>query len=81
MAQAQFSTAAKAEFAETENADAWVIAFAKAVGATVVTHEKPNPHVQRRVPIPNVCDALGVPYVDTFEMLRALATRFSWHQP
>lgn len=46
----------------------------KAVGATVVTHEKPNPHVQRRVPIPNVCHALGVPYVDTFEMLRALAT-------
>jgi uncharacterized protein DUF4411 len=81
MGQAQFTDAAKAEFADAENADAWVIAFAKAMDATVVTHEKPNPHVQRKVPIPNVCDALGVPYVDTFEMLRQLTTQFSWHAP
>jgi hypothetical protein len=81
MGQAQFSEAAKAEFADAENADAWVIAFAKAMDATVVTHEKANPDIRRKVPIPNVCDALGVPYVDTFEMLRALQTRFSWQAP
>jgi hypothetical protein len=76
--QAQFRAEAKAEFSDNTNADAWVIAYAKAFGATVVTHEKPSPDVRRRVPIPNVCVALGVPYVDTFEMLRALTTSFSW---
>jgi len=81
MTERQFTEAAKAEFAATANADAWVVAFAKAAGATIVTQEKPNPNVQRRVPIPNVCDALGVPYVDTFGMLRALETQFSWQQP
>jgi hypothetical protein len=81
MAQAQFSEAAKAEFAAAENADAWVIAFARAMDATIVTHEKLNPAIRRKVPIPNVCDALNVPYVDTFEMLRKLSTRFSWQAP
>lgn len=81
VAQAQFSEAAKAEFGADENADAWVIAFAKAMDATVVTHEKPNPAIRRKVPIPNVCDALKVPYVDTFEMLRKLSTQFSWQAP
>jgi hypothetical protein len=81
MAQDQFSPEAKAEFADVENADAWVIAFAKAGGLTVVTHEKPNPYIKRKVPIPNVCDGLGVHYIDTFEMLRALTTKFSWQQP
>ena len=51
MAQPQFTDAAKAEFADTGNTDAWLIAFAKAVGATIVTHEKSNPHVQRKVPV------------------------------
>ena len=81
MAQPQFTDAAKAEFADTGNADAWIVAFAKAVGATIVTHEKSNPHVQRKVPIPNVCDALGVFYADTFEMLRTLETQFLWQEP
>jgi hypothetical protein len=81
MGQAQFTDAAKAEFTDADNADAWVIAFAKAMDATVVTHEKPNAAMRRKVPIPNVCDALRVPYLDTFEMLRGLATRFSWQAP
>ena len=38
-------------------------------------------NVRRRVPIPNVCEAVGVPYVDTFDMLRALSTQFSWQVP
>ena len=32
-------------------------------------------------PIPNVCDALGVFYANTFEMLRALETQFLWQEP
>lgn len=80
MAQ-DFTDAAKAEYARDGNADAWVIAFAKACGASVATEEKLNLAKKNKVPIPNVCEALGVPYVDTFEMLRTLQARFSWQQP
>ena len=72
----QFSAAAKAEFAS--KADGWLVAYARALGCTVVTLEIANPNVQRKVPIPNVCDAFGVEYTNTFDMLRALATQFEW---
>lgn len=49
--------------------------------ATLVTHEKPNPDIRRKLPIPNVCDALGSPYVEAFEMLRKLETQLSWQAP
>jgi Domain of unknown function (DUF4411) len=78
MAQPLFKPEAKAEFANEKVADAWVIAYAKAFGATVVTEEKLNLEKKKKVLIPNVCVGLGVPYVDTFEMLRALSTRFEW---
>ena len=73
-AQAQpFSAAAQAEFATV--ADAWLIAFAKASGGTVVTHETFDANCRRRVKIPNACHFLGVPVVDTFAMLRALGVK------
>jgi hypothetical protein len=72
----QFSTAAKAEFAA--KADGWLVAYARASGCTVVTLEIANPNIQRKVPIPNLCDAFGVAYTSTFDMLRALATQFEW---
>jgi hypothetical protein len=72
----QFSTAAKAEFAA--KADGWLVAHARAFGCTVVTLEIANPNIQRKVPIPNLCDAFGVEYINTFDMLRALATQFEW---
>jgi hypothetical protein len=73
-AQAQpFSAPAKAEFATV--ADAWLVAYAAAVGATVVTHETFDANCRRRVKIPNACQTLGVPTINTFEMLRALGIR------
>lgn len=72
----QFFAAAKAEFAA--KADGWLVAYARAFGCTLVTLEIPNPNIQRKVPIPNLCDAFGVEYTNTFDMLRALATRFEW---
>jgi len=71
-AQPQYSAAAKAQFADVRNADAWLIAYSQAKGCVVVTHEQPAPNAQNRIPIPNVCQAFGVPFVDTFAMLRAL---------
>lgn len=71
--QAQFTGAAKAEFAD--GADGWLIAYAKLRGMTLVTHEVFRADVKRKVPIPNVCRALGVLYADTFEMLRTLGVK------
>lgn len=75
--QAQFTDAAKAEFADAGNADAWLIAYAKVQRATVVTNEKLDNNIQRRIKIPNACQGLGVPYVNVFQMLRALGLRLS----
>jgi hypothetical protein len=75
-ANPQFRGAAKAKFAG--DADGWVIAYAKAKGFVVVTHEVFDPNAKKRVPMPNVCQQFGVPYVDTFEMLRALKVKFGW---
>jgi len=73
--QPQFLDAAKAEFAN--GADGWLVAYAKARGRVVVTQEVPNPEVRRKVPIPNVCQAFNVAFVDTFEMLRRLGVRWT----
>jgi hypothetical protein len=78
-AQAQFHPEAKAEFAD--GTDGWLIAHAKANGLVVVTHEVLALDARRRVPIPNVCRAFGVGYVDTFEMLKDLGTKFTWAPP
>jgi hypothetical protein len=74
-AQDQFMPAAKAEFAG--NADGWLVAYAKTRGMTVVTHEGYFPDVHKRVPIPNVCRAFSVEYVNTYAMLRGLGARLS----
>ena len=75
-AQPQFRPEAKTEF--LAGADGWLIAYAKANGFVLVTHEQPAPAARHTVPIPNVCAAFQVPFVDTFEMLRAVAAQFSW---
>ncbi|MGH1979252.1 DUF4411 family protein [Rothia sp. L_38] len=52
-----------------------MVAFAVAHDHTVLTHEQPSPGAKKRVLIPNVCDAFGVRYADTFQMIRALHAR------
>lgn len=73
--QAQYSDAAKANFAS--GADGWLVAYASIEGRVVVTQEVPAPDARRKVPIPNVCDTFSVTFVDTFEMLRTLGIRFT----
>ena len=75
-AQPQFKPEAKAEFAQ--GADPWLIAHAKATGHLLVTHEAVAPESRRRVPIPNVCQAFGVSYLNRFAMLRLLQAQFTW---
>jgi hypothetical protein len=57
-------------------ADPWLIAYSLAHGHTVATHERSAPHAQNSVKIPDVCNALGVPVVEPFAMLRTLNARF-----
>lgn len=52
----------------------YLVAEALAHGHTVVTHEIPSPST-RRLKIPDACVGLGVPYVNTFGMLRAERVR------
>ncbi len=74
-AESQFSQAAKADFAS--GADGWLVAYARIKGCVIVTQEVPAPDARRKVPIPNVCKAFNVPFVDTFEMLRRLGVQFA----
>lgn len=73
--QNQYSSAVKAEFARAENADPWLVAYASVHGCVVVTHEVADVNIKRKIPIPNVCNAFGVVYTDTYNMLRSLKVR------
>jgi hypothetical protein len=64
-----YSIAACNEFAAIS--DSWLIAYAKAKNATVVTLENSLTKTSK-VPIPAVCHHFGIPYINTFEMLRRI---------
>lgn len=72
----QFRAEAKSKFAA--EADGWVAAYARVHGTIVVTHERHDPNVKKRVPLGNVCHEFGLPPMDTFEMLRELQVHFGW---
>ena len=62
-------------------ADPWIIAKAKTLGATVVTHESlllPN---TKKVKVPNICLQFDVPCLNTFQFLRELNARFVLSRP
>ena len=74
----QFFAEAKSKFAS--EADGWVAAYARVHGATIVTHERHDPNVKKRVPLGNVCHEFNLSVKDTFEMLRELQVRFGWER-
>jgi len=57
-------------------ADPWVIAFAKCENAIVVTKEMPAGPNTDRIKIPDVCQALNVPYMSDFQFAREIGIRF-----
>lgn len=75
-ANSDYLETAKHDFAEADNADAWIVAYAKAKGCTVITDERFNENIKRRIPIPNVCRKVDVKCLNTFGMLRRLNTIF-----
>jgi hypothetical protein len=74
-AQPHFLPPALTEFAMAP--DGWLVAYAKANGLVLVTHEVFS-DARNEVKIPNVCKAFDVAYVDTFDMLEDLKTVFTW---
>ena len=72
----QYREEAKAAF--FKGADGWLVAYAMAHPAVLVTHEAFSPEAKRRVPLPNVCRHFNVSTSDTFLMLRELDVRFKW---
>jgi hypothetical protein len=70
-----FTLPAKVEFARVP--DAFLVAYAAAVGGVVVTFETFDANCRRKVKIPNACHALGVLTVNPFQMLRALGVNLS----
>ena len=62
-------------------ADPWLVAVAKTLGGTVVTHEQPNPDAKKKIFIPDVCNHFGVPYMDTFELLQRKKAQFVLPDP
>lgn len=56
-------------------ADYYLVAYALAIGATVVTHEK-HSDSRKKIKIPNACLGVGVSCVTPFEMLRREHARF-----
>jgi hypothetical protein len=69
-----FTDAAKAEF--FRSADQYLVAFAKAHGHVIVTHEVLNREQKNRVKIPVVAEAMGVRCVRTYDWLRSQNARF-----
>jgi hypothetical protein len=80
--QTQFSPAAKSEFADAEEADAWLIAYAGAKNLTLVTQETYNAEIKRKIPIPNVCKAneFRVPVINIYDMLERCGITFTWSE-
>lgn len=74
----QFTPQAINDFQDTEQADAWIVAYAKTNDCIVVTHEKYAQAAKKTIKIPNVCKEFNVDYVNTFEMLRELGVKFHW---
>ena len=72
----QYFDQAKAKFA-TE-ADGWLVAYARAHNAIVVTNEQPQPLSRNRILLPDVCNQFKVTFKDTFLMLKELAVQFEW---
>ncbi|SRR5258705_13222594 len=60
-------------------ADPWVIAHAIKANACVVTKENKELASTTRIKIPNVCDNMGVLWIDDFKFIEELKLRFSCH--
>jgi hypothetical protein len=66
------------EFLAADEADAFLIAYALAdyQNRIIVTQERSQQEIKRKIKIPEPCDDLGVSYINTIEMFRQLGETF-----
>lgn len=74
MANPVYKDSEKAKFLGV--ADPLLIAKAKTLGATLVTHEVLAPENSTKVKIPNICRAFDVEHINTFELIETLQAEF-----
>lgn len=74
----QYTPAAKAEFATSTIADAFLASYAatNADEYVVVTNEESNPDSKRRIKLPDACDYVNVRCVRIMQMLREMHETF-----
>jgi hypothetical protein len=69
----RFSSAAVSEFLSV--ADLYLVAQARELRYSVVTHESLDPNAKRRIKIPDACQAVGVSYMTPWQLLRTERVR------
>ena len=69
----QYKESEKARF--LSRADPWLIAAGKALNATIVTQEVLSGEGTRKVKIPDICQQVGVKYVNLYDMMRAVGIK------
>lgn len=75
VAEQQFKTTAQEEFLGV--ADSWLVAKALSTEATIVTHERYDANIKKRILIPNACKAFDIPYINTIQLMRKRGARFN----
>lgn len=70
-----YTAGAKARFAEANNADAWLIAYAMVYDYTIVTFETYTPEKKSEIKIPVVCKKFGVECINLHEFMRRMNVR------
>ena len=73
MQNAQYKESEKSRF--LSRADPWLIAAGKALNATIVTQEVLSGKGTRKVKIPDICQQVGVKYVNLYDMMRAVGIK------
>jgi hypothetical protein len=71
-----YNTAALAEFLDSDEADAWLVAYSLANGSKIVTHETSEPNRKSKIKIPDACLPHGISCVNTIEMFRLIGESF-----
>lgn len=69
----QFNQSAKDEFARVT--DSWLCAYGLAWGMPIVTLEKFDADIKRKIKIPNVCEEFGIKYIDLMQFMREVNIR------
>ncbi len=70
----QYTDKAKNDFADPQDADAFLIAAAKQHQMEICTHEVSAPECKRKIPLPDAAAAFGVKTIHVFDVLNIHAS-------